>query len=283
MRATVDHYAALGVSSCATAGELREAFRRLAKEHHPDKNPNADAATRDRFLQVVRAYEVLSDSARRSAYDKDAGIFRADRPRPTTPDGMAYEAFDLLLAEHADEALDMFAAYLEKTGMTVADLDLPKHLDYNDARDCEFLLAEALERSGRWHAAITLYELTVTRERRRPYFRKFMVEIHDRLKTLYMRRIREAAAEGVWDATPDEALEPVFDLGVSRRGRAAYYKSLAQLLLATEHDYSDAARDALVSALELSPKITGVKKLCHALHIEHPVHGSAPMESTGAQ
>ncbi|MEO2004290.1 MAG: J domain-containing protein [Candidatus Poribacteria bacterium] len=276
MRATVDHYTALGVSSCATDGQLREAFRRLAKEHHPDKNPNADALTRERFIQVVRAYEVLSDSARRSAYDKDAGIRRSDRPRPTTPEGMAYEGFDLLLAERADEALEMFALFLEKTGTTVVDIDLPKYLDYNDARDCEFLLAEALERSGRWHAAITLYERTITRERRRPYFRKFTVEIHDRLKTLYIRRIRETATEGVWDSTPDEALEPIFALGASRRERAALYKSLAQILLATDHDYTDAARDALVNALELAPKITGVKKLCRALDVAHPLHDDAP-------
>lgn len=280
MRATVDHYTALGVSSCATSGQLRDAFRRLAKEHHPDKNPNADAATRDRFLRVVRAYEVLSDSARRSAYDKDAGIRRADRPRPTTPEDMAYEGFDLLLAEHADEALDMFAAFLAKTGMTVADIDLPKYLDYNDARDCEFLLAEALERSGRWHAAITLYELTITRERRRPHFRKFTVEINDRLKTLYIRRIRETATEGAWDSTPDQALGPVFELGVSRRERAALYKSLAQILLSAEHDYTDAARDALVSALELAPKITGVKKLCRDLDVAHPVHDDVPLGVT---
>ena len=276
MRATADHYAALGVSSCATTGDIRDAFRRLAKESH------ADATTRERFLRVVRAYEVLSDATRRSAYDKNAGIFRDDRPRPTTPESMADWIFDMLLAEHAPEALDMFASFLEKTGTTLLDLDLPEYLEYNDARDCEFLLAEALERSGRWHAAITLYELTVTRERRRPYFRKFMVEIHDRLKTLYIRRIRETAQEGQWDGTADEALEPIFGLGATRRERAALYKSLAQILLATEHDYSETARDALVSALQLQPKLAGIKKLCSALDVEHPVHGSAPMEATGA-
>ena len=283
MRATADHYAALGVSSCASTGDIRDAFRRLAKESHPDKNPNADAGTRERFLRVVRAYEVLSDATRRSAYDKDAGIFRDDRPRPTTPESMADWIFDMLLAEHADEALDMFASFLDKAGMTLLDLDLPKYLDYNDARDCEFLLAEALERSGRWHAAITLYELAVTRERRRPYFRKFMVEIHDRLKTLYIRRIRETAQEGQWEGAVDDALEPLFSLGAARREGAALYKTLAQTLLATEHDYADAAREALVRALELQPKLTGIKKLCTALDIEHPVHSGAPMEATGAR
>jgi molecular chaperone DnaJ len=62
-----DHYAALGVSSGASATEIRAAFRRLARQYHPDVNPSPDAA--ERFRTVVAAYEVLSDPAARATYD----------------------------------------------------------------------------------------------------------------------------------------------------------------------------------------------------------------------
>ena len=63
-----DYYAALGVAPGAEEGEIRAAFRRLAREHHPDVNPRPDAA--ERFRALVTAYEVLSDPATRRAYDR---------------------------------------------------------------------------------------------------------------------------------------------------------------------------------------------------------------------
>ena len=62
-----DHYAALGVSHDATPDEIKRAYRRLARELHPDVNP--DPASSERFKDVTAAYEVLSDPQRRQMYD----------------------------------------------------------------------------------------------------------------------------------------------------------------------------------------------------------------------
>ncbi len=62
-----DHYAKLGVSPAATADLIKAAYRKKAAQYHPDKNPSPDAALR--FREVQEAYEVLSDTARRKAYD----------------------------------------------------------------------------------------------------------------------------------------------------------------------------------------------------------------------
>lgn len=62
-----DHYAVLGVSPAAAADAIKTAYRRLAAQFHPDKNPSADAA--ERFRLVQGAYEVLTDAVRRKAYD----------------------------------------------------------------------------------------------------------------------------------------------------------------------------------------------------------------------
>jgi molecular chaperone DnaJ len=64
-----DYYATLGVSRDASPDEIKRAFRRLARETHPDANPG-DPASEARFRQIAEAYEVLSDPGRRAAYDR---------------------------------------------------------------------------------------------------------------------------------------------------------------------------------------------------------------------
>jgi len=62
-----DHYATLGVRKDATPEEIKRAYRRLARQLHPDVNP--DAETQERFKEVTSAYEVLSDPGKRQIYD----------------------------------------------------------------------------------------------------------------------------------------------------------------------------------------------------------------------
>jgi molecular chaperone DnaJ len=63
-----DYYNILGIPKDSTQNEIKNQFRRLVKEWHPDKNP--DPKTKEKMAEINKAYEVLSDKERRSNYDK---------------------------------------------------------------------------------------------------------------------------------------------------------------------------------------------------------------------
>nr|VFK39175.1 MAG: molecular chaperone DnaJ [Candidatus Kentron sp. SD]VFK39794.1 MAG: molecular chaperone DnaJ [Candidatus Kentron sp. SD] len=70
-----DYYETLGLAQNASEGELKKAYRRLAMKYHPDRNPG-DKGTEEKFKECKEAYEILSDSRKRAAYDQfgHAGI-----------------------------------------------------------------------------------------------------------------------------------------------------------------------------------------------------------------
>ncbi|MGB9625489.1 MAG: DnaJ domain-containing protein, partial [Phycisphaerae bacterium] len=64
-----DYYEVLGVSRNASEQEIKRAYRKLAKQYHPDRNPGDPKAT-EKFKEVQQAYEVLSDKTKREQYDR---------------------------------------------------------------------------------------------------------------------------------------------------------------------------------------------------------------------
>ncbi len=80
MPALKDPYKTLGVDRKATDDEIKKAYRKLARQYHPDRNPG-DAAAEDRFKEVQEANSILSDPEKRRSYDSGGG--RVRRPAST--------------------------------------------------------------------------------------------------------------------------------------------------------------------------------------------------------
>jgi len=86
MQASADHYATLGLDRRCTDAQIRNAYRLLAKQHHPDVNPGSrDAITRTQALNT--AYEILGDPEQRRAYDKESAA--AKKPNAPKRSGTA--------------------------------------------------------------------------------------------------------------------------------------------------------------------------------------------------
>jgi molecular chaperone DnaJ len=69
-----DHYATLGVPKKATPEEIKKAYRKLARQYHPDRNPD-DKKAEERFKEISQAHDVLGDPEKRKQYDSGTGPF----------------------------------------------------------------------------------------------------------------------------------------------------------------------------------------------------------------
>ena len=80
MPATKDPYRVLGVEKKASSEDIKKAYRKLARQYHPDRNPG-DSAAEEKFKEVQAAYDVLGDPEKRKQYDSGGGIFGGFDPR----------------------------------------------------------------------------------------------------------------------------------------------------------------------------------------------------------
>jgi molecular chaperone DnaJ len=97
-----DYYAMLKVRRDATQDEVKRAYRRLARELHPDVNP--DPETQERFKEITQAYEVLSDTDKRRMYDMGMDPFAstAGAGAGASPFGQGFNPLNDLLDQFFD-------------------------------------------------------------------------------------------------------------------------------------------------------------------------------------
>lgn len=87
-----DYYAILGVPRTASAEELKKAFRKLAREHHPDANKGAKKSE-EKFKEINEAYDVLSDVKKRQVYDRMGENYEQYRQQGGNPAGFDFSQY----------------------------------------------------------------------------------------------------------------------------------------------------------------------------------------------
>lgn len=97
-----DYYSILGVSKTASESEIKRAFRKLARQYHPDMNPG-DQSAEAKFKEINEAYEVLSDASKRQKYDQFGQYWNQVGGQPGSggfnPDFGQYGSFDDFINE----------------------------------------------------------------------------------------------------------------------------------------------------------------------------------------
>jgi molecular chaperone DnaJ len=133
MATVKDLYETLGVARSASQDEIKKAYRKLARQYHPDANPG-DASAEERFKEVQGAYDVLSDPEKRKQYDR----FGAANGRPGPGGGFTFgEGFDFAdLGDLGDIFGGLFGrgrAAQQQRGQRGRDLEVEVNLSFEDS------------------------------------------------------------------------------------------------------------------------------------------------------
>jgi molecular chaperone DnaJ len=128
-------YETLGVAKNASADEIKKAYRKLARQYHPDRNPG-DASAEDRFKEVQGAYDLLSDPEKRKAYD----TFGTANGRPGPGAGAPWQNVDFGDVDLGDIFGGLFGrgrqqgrSRRETRGERGNDIEAVVHLSFEDS------------------------------------------------------------------------------------------------------------------------------------------------------
>lgn len=123
-----DYYKLLGLSSSATDKEITRAYRKLAKQHHPDTNPGSE----EKFKEISVAYDVLGDATKRKEYDevRRLGPAAAGFGGPGGPGG---GGFNFQTGDLGDLFGGLFGGGRRQRAQRGADLETALHLSFRDA------------------------------------------------------------------------------------------------------------------------------------------------------
>lgn len=261
------YYQILDIEIGSSPEQIKRAFRKRAKELHPDVNRDL-GDTVEAMQSLLRAYETLIDPDRREEYDRRMMILRPEvrfdyreflRSRPEDDEFQSKLVFFDLLHQNEDEALELFDR-LQLRG----DFELAEHLDREDYMDCAFLLAEEYERRSQFLKAFRLLMSVIAFELDLPYFKHFFAEVIEKLRTLVCFKMTAAL-------DPDTVIgciDHVLMLDLSHKELAFFLKKGAELYA----DLGDpvTAKSYLQRGLELDEKLAGTKKLRERLHTAYP-------------
>src|SRR5262245_8144835 len=132
-----DYYKLLGVPRNAKAEDIKKAYRKLARRHHPDVNPGS-AESEDRFKQISEAFEVLSDPQKRDVYDL-YGYYSEHAASSGAPWGTAFDFGNFGAANFRDIFTEIFSSIKSQASRAQeqpsrgADIEYPLNISFEEA------------------------------------------------------------------------------------------------------------------------------------------------------
>ncbi len=265
-----NYYDVLGISPDAGLKEVKSAFRRQAKKHHPDikgeirnvsgSDPLSGRAADAAMRLLLEAYRMLSDPEKRRAYDRsrrrialEEGGFdyrRFLKERIHDPESQAKLIVYDLLHNLEDEALEVF-----EKAKALGDFRLERWLERGEAMDTEFCLAEEYEKRGRWLKSYAMYKKLIRMEAEKPWFRYFFEVLALRFRTVLLMKL-----PGLLDEEDYlDRLEEAVGLRIDRHDSAQFLRKKAEVHLRRRETAE--AIDCLYRAAELEPCLAGLAAL----------------------
>ena len=252
-----DYYKILGLHSEADGDEIRRAYRRKAKDVHPDVTA---ASNEFDFILLREAYDVLSSPEIRAEYDRVYNrLFQKKASfnyREFLQNHLNEIEFQVklicydLLHQAEDEALERYFALGKRPIYVFAD-----HLDREDFMDFAYIIADELFLRRKYRKAFSIFYELALLEEDLSYFKHFYPELLARLREITRRKIRGAAA----DEQKVKWLEQLLELSYPINDIAQIHKQIAEILLS--HGEGSLAREHLSLALSINPKLPGKSKL----------------------
>lgn len=225
----IDCYKVLGVRKDATAAEIKKAYRQKAKLFHPDTSNEKDA---EKFRQLVRAYEILSNEKQRTIFDDSYYSYYNVRKtskgtfdyytwlsQRTDEESRAKLIFFDLMHNKEDEAVSEF----KRMNMNYVNFSLKKWFIREDFMDYGYILAEELTIRGEYYDAIILLEQIIKMEYDFNYFRLFFPEVLDFTLNILKHNIENV----INDELALDVFERALDLGFSAKDDAFFLRKMA--------------------------------------------------------
>jgi len=221
----LSHYDLLGINQGASAAEIKKAFREKAKQLHPDI---AGSSQDESMRKLISAYEVLSSPERRFKYDriysrffkKSKFNYRVWLNEQEDPESQAKLIFYELLQLEEEQAI---AVWRKNGGL---GFNMEKFMDREDWMDCQYILAEELDKKGFSFEAFKLMTAVLAEERRRPYFKLFTVEVENYLKTLIKFKLKPQVDEETWV----DCLGTMINLGFPEKDEKHFIRSMTDTM-----------------------------------------------------